>query len=543
MLQTDTKIKIIITGKLHPIALSLLQNPPKELQLSTPLELLYLPDAPRETILNEIGNAQVLISRSETDVDKEILTAGKKLSVVARAAVGYGNIDCEVATELGILVVNTPGKNTNSAAELTIGLLLTVTRKIAAAHVNTSAGGWNRHHYSGTELGGKTIGLVGLGNVGHRVAKFARGFDMQVISYDPYISDEIFRKNGVERKNTLEELLAECDILSVHVPLNKETKNMIGEIELKKMKKGSTVLNAARGGIISENALIKLLNENYIAGAGIDTFDNEPQPLTELISHPNVVVTPHIGASTDEAQYRIGETIAIQVLKALRGEIVDYPVNLPHVGIIGSDNVRMLAVLSEKIARVSAQIYDFHPRQIKLNINAKVTKEEANFLKLSAMKGFLLHASDEYVSYVNAERLFGRKGLTFEIEFADRDVENNQLLIEIYGNNSNEKISVGAVLYDAKLARLCSINEFLFEIEPEGELIVMQNHDRPGVIGDVGTYLAKHQVNIAQFELSRNKRGGMAMSVIRTDNELQKDIIEGLRKLPNLISARIVTGL
>lgn len=540
---TNEKIKILITGKLHNIALDLLKNPPKELQVSSAIELVYIPDAPREKILEEISTAHVLISRSETDVDAELLKNGKKLSVVARAAVGYGNIDCELATELGILVVNTPGKNTNSAAELTIGLLLSLKRKIPAAHASTSTGGWNRHQFTGTELGGKIIGLVGLGNVGHRVAKFARGFDMQVIAYDPYISDEIFRKNNVERKNTLEELLAACDILSVHVPLNKETKNMIGEIELKKMKKGSFVLNAARGGIISEKSLLKLLNENYIAGAGIDTFDNEPKPLTELVSHPNVIVTPHIGASTEEAQYRIGETISIQVLKALRGEIVDYPVNLPHVSILGSGNLRMLTVLSEKIARVSAQIYDFHPRQIKLRINAKVTKEEAGLLKLSAMKGFLSHASDEYVSYVNAERLVQRRGLSFELEFDCLEHTNNQLLIEVFGSNSNEKISVGAVLYDGKLARLCSINEFFFEIEPEGDLIVMQNHDRPGVIGDVGTYLAKHNVNIAQFELSRNKRGGMAMSLIRTDDELQNDIISGLRKLPNLISARMVTGL
>lgn len=543
MSQTSEKIKIIITGKLHDIAINILKNPPKEFQISAPIELLYIPDAPREKILEEIQDAQVLISRSETDVDKEILTAGKKLCVVARAAVGYGNIDCDLATELGILVVNTPGKNTNSAAELTMGLLLSLKRKIPAAHASTSVGGWNRHLFSGTELGGKTIGLVGLGNVGHRVAKFARGFDMQVISYDPYISDEIFRKNGVERKNTLEELLAECDILSVHVPLNKETKNMISEIELKKMKKGAIVLNAARGGIISEYALLKLLNENYIAAAGIDTFDNEPKPLKELVAHPNVIATPHIGASTEEAQYRIGETVSIQVLKALRGEIVNYPVNLPHVSFIGSGILQMLTVLSEKIARVAAQIYDFHPQQIKLKINARVTKEETNLLKLSTMKGFLSQASDEYVSYVNAERLFSRRGLSFDLEFISSDFLNNQLLIEVYGNSSAEKISVGAVLYDEKLARLCSINEFFFEIEPEGELIVMQNHDRPGVIGDVGTYLARHKVNIAQFELSRNKRGGMAMSIIRTDDELQQDIVAGIRKLPNLISARAVIGL
>ncbi|KAB8032206.1 phosphoglycerate dehydrogenase [Fluviispira multicolorata] len=539
----EKAVKILITGKLHEIALKLLNQQPPELTVSESLNIVYLPDAPRDVILKEIEDTNVLISRSETDVDAELLRKAKKLSVVARAAVGYGNIDCDLATEMGILVVNTPGKNTNSAAELTFGLLLALVRKIPQAHLSTSAGGWNRHKFSGTELGGKTIGLVGLGNVGHRVARFAKGFDMRVIAYDPYISEDVFRKNHAERKNTLEELLAECDILSVHVPLNKETKGMVSTVELKKMRKGGIVLNAARGGIVSEKALLEVLNEGYVVGAAVDTFDNEPKPLQELIKHPNVIVTPHIGASTAEAQYRIGETIAIQVLKALRGEIVDYPVNLPHVSLLGTNDLRVFSVLSEKVSRFGAQIFDFQPALLKLSIKANINKEDLQVLKLSSIKGFLSHASDEFVSYVNAERLLTRKGLKFEIDIMPSTSTKNELLFEVFGNGTNEKISVGAVIYDGKYVRLSSINDFLFEIELDSDLIVMQNHDRPGVIGDVGSYLAKNNVNIAQFELSRNRRGGMAMSLIRIDGELESEVIAGLRKLPNLISARLVSGL
>jgi D-3-phosphoglycerate dehydrogenase len=318
---------------------------------------------------------------------------------------------------------------------------------------------------------------------------------------------------------------------------------MITEVELKKMRKGSYVLNAARGGIITEKGLLKLLNEGYISGAGIDTFDNEPKPLKDLISHPNVIVTPHIGASTLEAQYRIGETIAIQVLKALRGEIVDYPVNLPHVSLLGSGDLRKISVLTEKTAHVAAQIFDFHPSLIKLNVKAGLSKEDLQILKLSCIKGFLSHASDEFVSYVNAERLLSRRGIQIEVHLNNSSSSKNEILLEVFGSSANEKISVGAVLYDGQLERLCSINDFLFEIEPNGDLIIMQNHDRPGVIGDVGSYLAKHNVNIAQFELSRNRRGGMAMSLIRIDGELESEVISGLRKLPNLISARLVSGL
>lgn len=539
----EKSVKILITGKLHDIALQLLKNPPPELAVTEPLEVVYIPDAPKDVILKEIENTKVLISRSETDVDETLLRAGKKLSVVARAAVGYGNINCELATELGILVVNTPGKNTNSAAELTLGLLLALYRKIPSAHFSTQQGSWNRHAFTGLELGGKTIGIVGLGNVGHRVAKFAKGFDMRVIAYDPYISDDIFKRHHVERKSSLEELLSESNILTVHVPLNKETKNMIADAELKKLPKGSVVLNLARGGIILEKALLQNLNDGQISFAGIDTFENEPSPLPELISHPNVIVTPHIGASTQEAQFRIGETIAVQVLKSLRGEIVDYPVNLPHISIIGSGNLRKLSVLVEKTSHVAAQIFDFLPCSLKLKIAANVSQNDLQILKLSCIKGFLTHASDEFVSYVNAERILARRGLTIELELLTTSEHQNEILVEIDGSKTNEHISVGAVLYNGQHERLCSINDFLFEIEPDGDMIIMQNHDRPGVIGDVGSFLAKHEVNIAQFELSRNKRGGMAMSLIRIDGALNNNIIAGLKKLPNLISARLVSGL
>jgi D-3-phosphoglycerate dehydrogenase len=508
--QSPQKIKILITGKLHDVAIELFKNPPNELAPNLPIELAYFPDCSREVLLKEVVDSHVLVSRSETDVDKEVLAAGKQLSVVARAAVGYGNIDVEAATESGVLVLNTPGKNT------------------------------------GTELLEKTIGIVGLGNVGHRVAKFCRSFDMRVLAYDPYISEEVFRKHGAERRATLEELLAECDVLTVHTPLNKETKGMIGEIELRKLKKGAVVLNAARGGIINEKALLKLLNEGYISGAGLDTFDNEPKPMIELVSHKNVVVTPHIGASTHEAQYRIGHTVAVQTLKALRGEIVDTPVNLPHVSVLGTETSRRFAVLAEKLGRVAAQICDFNPRELRLLVAADIKPEELQLLRISAIKGFVSPSSDEYVSYVNAERLLARRGLNLTIESISAEtstVRRNGLELRVEGAAAHEQTSVGAVLFGNEHPRLCSINDFLFEIEPEGEMLVLQNHDRPGVIGDVGSFLARNQINIAQFELSRNRRGGMAMSLIRIDGTLEPELLTGMRKLPNVIGVKMVSGL
>lgn len=540
------KIKILITGKLHSVALELLKSPPLEMAPALPIDVAYFPDCDRATLLREVADAHVLISRSETDIDKEVLAAGKFLSVLSRAAVGYGNIDVEAATEAGVLVLNTPGKNTNSAAELTLGLLLSLIRHIPRAHASTAQGGWNRHQFTGTELLEKTIGIVGLGNVGHRVAKFCRSFDMKVLAYDPYISEDVFRRNGVERITTLEELLSQSDILTVHTPLNKETKGMIGEIELRKLPRGAVVLNAARGGIINEKALLKLLNEGYLAGAGIDTFENEPTPLAELVSHAHVVVTPHIGASTLEAQYRIGHTVACQTLKALRGEIVDTPVNLPHVSVLGTEASRRFAVLAEKIGRVAAQICDFNPREISMLVAADVKPEEVQLLRLSAIKGFVSPSSEEYVSYVNAEKLLQKRGLDLRVEMVSSEnttVRRNGMEIRVNGSAPHEKTSVGGVLFGNEHPRLCLINDFLFEIEPEGEMLVLQNHDRPGVIGDVGSFLANNKINIAQFELSRNRRGGMAMSLIRIDETLDNELVVGMRKLPNVIGVKMVSGL
>jgi D-3-phosphoglycerate dehydrogenase / 2-oxoglutarate reductase len=270
-----TKIKVLITGKIHEAGLQILRNPPSQMKPPLPLEVVYLPDCSRAELLGQVPNAHVLITRSETDVDKEVLLAGKVLSVVARAAVGYGNIDLAAATELGILVVNTPGKNTNSAAELTWALLLSMVRKVCDAHNSTSKGGWNRHHFSGTELQGKRIGIVGLGNVGHRVAQFAHGFDMEVFAYDPYLSDEVFRRYRVNRCTHLADMLSSIDVLTVHTPLNKETTHMIGAKELSALPKGSLVLNVARGGIIDENALLSAINSGHVLNAGIDTWVGE----------------------------------------------------------------------------------------------------------------------------------------------------------------------------------------------------------------------------------------------------------------------------
>ena len=354
----SSKYKVLITGALHPLALELLES-------EQDILVEYAPDLPMTKIREIISDFDGIITRSETPVDHELIDRASCLKVIARAAVGIANIDVDYATHKGILVLHSPGKNTNSAAELTLALLLATVRNLVPAHHRMKEGGWDRHQFSGTELMNKTIGLIGLGNVGHRVAKFCRAFDMRVMAYDPYIADEVFERHGV-LKSTLKEMFQKADILSVHTPKNKETIGMISSEEFKSMKDGVVIINAARGGIINENDLLKSLQTGKVGGVGIDTWEKEP-PVNNLFAKlRNVVMTPHIGASTTEAQLRIAESVASQVPKALRGEVVDFPVNMPRVQILEGDLVSSYTTLAEKMGSFASQYMRFSPSFLNL---------------------------------------------------------------------------------------------------------------------------------------------------------------------------------
>ena len=315
--------KILITGSIHQIGLEILRK-------EKDIEIQYAPDLAFAEIFKIIAPFHCILSRSETPVTRELIDEAPNLKVIARAAVGIGNIDVNYATEKGILVINTPGKNTNSAAELTIGLLLSAIRKIIPAHSHMSKLKWDRHIFTGMELLGKTIGIIGLGNVGHRVARYAKAFEMEVLAYDPYIAEEVFERHHAE-KCTLEELISSADIITLHVPKTEETTGMIGAEEFSRMKSGVVILNTARGGIIQEKPLLEELKSGRVAAAGIDTWEVEPPKHNPFRDLPQVVMSPHVGASTTEAQKRIAESIATQTPRALRGEVVDYPVNMPSV--------------------------------------------------------------------------------------------------------------------------------------------------------------------------------------------------------------------
>ncbi len=527
------KTMILITGALHASAMKSFSGNPR-------FEVRYHPDCDRSTLLRHVKDAHVLVTRSETDVDKEVVDAAPLLKVIARAAVGVGNIDIGYATEKGILVINCPGKNTNSAAELTLGLMLGMLRHIPQAHETVRNGGWDRHRFTGRELRGKKLGIVGLGNVGHRVAKFARGFDMDVLAYDPYIAPQIFEQHGVRRIGALRELASQVDILSFHVPLNKETKGMATKDILQTMPRGSWLINAARGGIFNELDVIDLLRSQHLSGVAIDTFETEPKVNPTLRALPQVWCTPHIGASTEEAQIAIGETIYDQVVKAIEGGVVDYPVNLPQVGVIQDQRTKSYAVLAEKLGSLAGQIAGFNVSQAELSYRGDIAGSDHSLVRLSFLKGYLSCVVNDYVSFVNAESHAAKIGLTVHDRSDPQfDSYRSALKITLTGVDGRS-LRVGGVVFDDQIPRLSLINDYYFEAEPSGHMLLVENEDKPGVIGDLGHFLGFKGVNIATFELSRNRRGGLAMAVIRTDEEVSAGDQVEMARIRNIVKVHRV---
>ena len=519
--------KILITGSIHEIGLELLRRE-KE------IEIRYAPELPYEEILKIIADFHCILTRSETEIPRELIDSAPNLKVIARAAVGIGNIDVDYATEKGILVINTPGINTTSAAELAIGLLLSAMRKIVPAHSHMSELKWDRHAFTGTELLGKSIGIIGLGNVGHRVARYAKAFEMEVLAYDPYVSDEVFDRHHA-KKCTLDELLTSADVISMHVPKNEETTGMIGAAEFSLMKSGAVILNTARGGVIQEKALLEALKSGKVAAAGIDTWEVEPPTENPFRDFPQVVMSPHVGASTKEAQQRIAESVATQIPRALRGEVVDYPVNMPSVQVLSSSPVSSYTSLAEKLGLFSSQYVEFTPTHLAITYRGKLAKHDATLLRLCFLKGLLQNRQD-YVSYVNADQQAENVGLHVE-EHEDPGFTDYESALMFKLSASGRQFVIGGVVFSGPHPRITLINGFICEFEAEGTILATTNQDRPGMVGVLGTCLGKNGINIDQFQLARNTRGGEALSLIRVDDDLPLKVLKEIRNQEGITSA------
>ena len=475
-----------------------------------------------------VKGANALIIRSATKVTAEVLEAGGDLIVVGRAGIGLDNVDVPAATRQGVMVVNAPQSNIVSAAEQAMALLLASARNVPQAHTALKQGKWERTKWEGVELHGKTIGIVGLGRVGALVAQRCLAFGMRLIAFDPFVTTERARAMGVELL-PLDEVVRQSDFLSIHLPKTKETTGLIGADLLNTAKPDLRIINTARGGIIDEDALYHAIKEGRVAGAGLDVFEEEPCTDSPLFELPSVVVTPHLGASTREAQDKAGDTIAQMVQLALAGEFVPFAVNVGASE--ASETVRPFLPLAERLGRLIHGVCAGVPASIEVTYQGQIADYDTRILTLSVLKGVLGAGSTEPVTFVNAPQLAEKHGLVVsESKTAHSPDYRNMITLR-----SSCGHAIAGTLAGLRMEpRIVMVDDHLVEVPPSKHLLVVRNDDRPGMIGVLGTTLANNNINIANMALGRARTGGSALMIVATDQTVPAAAIETLRAAPGI---------
>ncbi len=494
--------------------------------LGPDFEIRTCDGADRSELLPALAEADAVLIRSATQIDAEALAAAKNLKVVARAGVGLDNVDVKSATQAGVMVVNAPTSNITSAAELAVGLLLACARNIAPANQSLKGGAWKRSKYGGVELLDKVVGVVGLGRIGQLAAERLAGFDMKVIAYDPYVSAARAGQLGVQLV-TLDELLEQSDFITVHLPKTPETVGLIGTEALKKVKPTVRIINAARGGIVDEQALADAIKDGRVAGAGIDVYAKEPCTDSPLFAFENVVVTPHLGASTDEAQEKAGISVAKSVRQALAGELVPDAVNVSGGAI--AEEVRPYIPLVETLGRIFTALAGGVPSHLDVEIHGEISGEDVSVLELSALKGLFQDIVDESVSYVNAPLMARDRGVNVRL-VTENDSDRFRSMITLRGTlATGEQISVSGALSGTKqVQKLVSINGFDLDIAITQHMAFHSYADRPGVLAVVGQKLGEAGINIAGIQIARNEQQTDSAVVLTLDAEIPAAVIENL---------------
>ncbi len=491
---------------------------------------------PREELLVRLAGAAGLIVRSATTVDAEMIAAAPKLAVIGRAGIGVDNIDVPAATAAGVMVVNAPDANTISAAEHTMALLLAQARRVAEADASLRGGRWERGRLEGVELHGKTLGILGLGRIGTLVAQRASSFGMRVVAYDPFVSDDRAQRLGVEMAS-LEAVLTSSDFVTVHLPRTRETVGLLDAAALAAARPGIRIINVARGGIVDEQALADAISAGHVAGAAIDVFATEPTTESPLFSLPEVVVTPHLGASTREAQDKAGVSVARSVLAALRGDLVPGAVNL-SLGPPVSEDARPFVDLAERLGQMFALFSHGIPDMLTVSVSGRVLADAVKAVALAAVKGILLASSDEPVSYVNAGLLAERRGLTVR-EVTDPGGIDYRALVRLSGTvDGTDRVIAGSVMAHRGPV-LVEVDGYDIELPIAPHMVLVRNSDTPGVIGRVGTILGDAGVNIADMAVGRTAGDG-AMMGISIDGELPEGALETVRAAEGVLAARYI---
>jgi D-3-phosphoglycerate dehydrogenase len=490
------------------------------------------PDALKKTISEYEG----IIIRSETQLTSEIIESADRLEVIGRAGIGLDNVDLAAATKKGIVVMNTPQENAIAAAEHTIGMMLAVARKIPQATASMKGGKWEKKRFLGVELYDKVLGIVGIGVIGTIVADRGMAFKMRVMAYDPYISREAAEKKGIDLV-TLDELLERSDFISIHTPLTAETRNLIDRKAFSKVKKGMILVNCARGGIINEKDLNEAIREGKVAGAALDVFEKEPAIGNPLLELEEVVTTPHLGASTGEAQENVAVAIAQQVVDCLLHGEVRNAVNIPFI----SPEVRPFLTpfirLGEKLGSFLAQMAIHPVEAVSIEYCGEVAAYGLKPITNSVLKGLLTPHLGETVNFVNAPVIAKERGIRIT-ESTQNKAEDFASLLSITASSKMEQNTIAGTLFGRKELRLVKVNDFSIEAVPEGDVLLIHNYDRPGVIGNVGTLMGNRDINIATMQLGRYRRGGNAISLFHLDAPLPPSVMEEMLRLPNIISVR-----
>ncbi|MGB3751704.1 MAG: phosphoglycerate dehydrogenase [Arcobacteraceae bacterium] len=522
------KPTVVVCDHIHESGLEILKN-------TSDINYVYAADIDKTALLDVIKDADVCITRSSTDIDEKFLNAATKLKAVVRAGVGVDNVDIDGCSKRGVIAMNVPTANTLAATELTMTHMLSCMRKMPYAHAQLKDQRiWKREDWYGQELFGKKIGVIGFGNIGHRVALRCKAFEMDVVAYDPYISSTKATDLGIGYTTNFDDILS-CDIITIHTPKNSETLNMIDEEQIAKMKDGVILINCARGGLYNEEALFNNLKSGKIAMAGIDVFNKEPATDHPLLDLNNIIVTAHLGANTVESQYKIATQAANNAIKSARGIGYPHALNLPIDESKIPSFVKPYLELTQKMSFLLAQMDKSEIKSIKIKAEGEISNY-LDSLETFAIVGALTHAmSNEKINYVNATFVANEKGLKVESSVhSNNSAYKNQVTVSITTKNGVNCTS--GTIFEEEVQRIVSINDCLVDVEPTGKMILLSNSDVPGVIGHVGTILAADGINISDFRLGRNKDG--ALAVIIVDDEVSNSTLD---KLANIEAARTVS--
>ncbi len=485
-----------------------------------------------------IGDYDALVVRSATKATAELIEAGAKLKIIGRAGVGLDNVDLKSATARGIIVMNTPGGNTISTAEHTVSMILSMSRNIPAADLSMKKGEWKRKDFMGVELYNKTIGVVGLGRIGMEVAKRALSFGMRVKAYDPFLSREVAESVGVELV-TLEDIYKNADYITVHVPLTEETTGMISDKEFAVMKTGVRVINCARGGIIDEAALARALESGKVGGAALDVYVSEPPKDLQLVKFNNVVLTPHLGASTEEAQVNVAIEIAHQISDALLGKGIRNAANYPSVDPEAYRVIQPYINLCDKLGSFTSQISQGAIHEVNIVYSGDIVKHDTAPLTMALIKGLLSPILQDTVNFINAITLAKERGIRV-VESKSSQADEFVTLISLEVKTDKETHRIAGTLFTKTEPRLVKIDEFYVEAMPMGCMLMLHNWDKPGLIGSLGMLMGEYKINIAAMSFGREKQGGRALSVLNVDSCVTPEILERIKKLPNILSVKAI---